>query len=141
MAVNKHVDIDEEMYGPALPPNVRTKSYDRLKIIGPNLPNYSKKATTQDENDEEANRFGPPLPEHLRKSEKATDGPVLLDAIEAKRVGDDEEDGTIGPLPADHPTLKYDLVQKQLEYRAQLINRELAEFVSKAASPCLIQYL
>lgn len=135
-AVDKYDEIDEKNYGPALPPSVKTKSCDSLKIIGPCLPEYLKKFG--DTNDEEDNQFGPALPPHLQKKEDATTGSAFLDATETATVVDEDEEGVVGPLPADHPALKDDLVQQQLEYRAQLIKRELAEIVSTKTPVVLI---
>ncbi|XP_063993536.1 GPALPP motifs-containing protein 1 [Diachasmimorpha longicaudata] len=123
---NKYEDIDEEMYGPALPPTIEGNSGTKLRIIGPTLPDYLTNTSTHHVPDEEDKTFGPALPENLGKFEGSS-GRSDRSAGEARLAEGDDEDGSIGPLPADHPTLQYDFVQKQLEYRAQLIKRELAE--------------
>uniref|UniRef100_A0A0C9R9S4 K1704_1 protein n=1 Tax=Fopius arisanus TaxID=64838 RepID=A0A0C9R9S4_9HYME len=124
--VNKHDNIVKKIYGPALPPSVESLKCNALKNIPPNLSSHLKNSVIHDDNDKADNTFGPHLPQHFRKSEKITDDNDLQDATSAETTEDDD-DGFVGPLPTDHPRLKDDFVQQQLQYRAQLLKKQLAE--------------
>ncbi|XP_008544831.1 protein PIF [Microplitis demolitor] len=154
---NLTIDDDEEdsvkilsgddCYGPTLPPKSTAKSEvkdknSEQKIIGPCLPDNLRKL---DGDDKET--FGPSLPPSLQRLDegraKRTIGPslprhlmehlddeddFLMDVDVDGEVDDiDEEEGMLGPLPADHPAISSDRIQRQLEYRARLIKEELAE--------------
>lgn len=149
---------DAFSYGPQLPPSqnemLQKKSNKELiqpRIIGPSLPNEYRKYISQDNNEDEMNdeddTFGPALPPHLQstKSEVLKNVETSLpnksnddnnDRMEIDNIPVDDEDDdiddfeAIGPLPVDHPGIKSDRIQQQLEYRARLIKEELAEIVS-----------
>lgn len=85
--------------------------------------------------------FGPALPPHLaqKRDEGAREkiiGPMLPSSFQSKDDGpekkelldsEEEEDDAIGPLPADHPSLKNSYVHEQLEQRARRIMDERRE--------------
>lgn len=78
--------------------------------------------------------FGPALPPYLLQRQRDNDsrdkliGPVLPDIIIKPRKEnsdvDSDDDCAIGPLPADHPSLKSSRVHEQLDLRAQRIRDE-----------------
>ncbi|XP_044018885.1 uncharacterized protein DDB_G0287625 isoform X2 [Aphidius gifuensis] len=140
---NNDDDADEDSYGPILPPSINEKVPEK-KIIGPCLPECFKKQIEEniiknendDDDEEEEDTFGPALPPHLAskncqvlEQELAVKMDISDSVKDVKNCedNDDDDDGCIGPLPANHPALQDDLVQQQLEYRARMIKRELAE--------------
>ncbi|XP_074110254.1 uncharacterized protein LOC141534667 [Cotesia typhae] len=135
-------------YGPTLPPEIvgnpaksmsETKNSE-VKIIGPCLPDGFKKIA-QDEDEafgpslpptlqrvgEEKKRIGPSLPRHLMEHLEDEDDYLMEVDVEGEPDELDEEEEILGPLPADHPAIGSDRIQRQLEYRARLIKEELAE--------------
>lgn len=143
---NADDDDNDDSYGPILPPNINEKIPDK-KIIGPYLPECFKKQIEEnisknndddddDEKEEEEDTFGPALPPHLASKNceaLVQELPVKMDISDSVKdvknyeEDDEDDDGCIGPLPVNHPALQDDLVQQQLEYRARMIKRELAE--------------
>lgn len=144
---NADDDDNDDSYGPILPPNINEKIPEK-KIIGPYLPecfkkqieeNISKNNDDDDDDEkeeEEEDTFGPALPPHLASKNceaLVQELPVKMDISDSVKdvknyeEDDEDDDGCIGPLPVNHPALQDDLVQQQLEYRARMIKRELAE--------------
>lgn len=149
--LEKDTKETESVYGPLLPPKLASNLDEnkindddkRVSFIGPSLPPPRLNNDCQNGKSEDAvnslametdNVFGPALPPHLlqrRQNENDSRdkiiGPVLPDAIKShKEVLDElsDDDGTIGPLPADHPALKNSCVHEQLDLRAQRIRYE-----------------
>lgn len=135
---NDNLDDIKDPYRPILPPS-SSKQCSERKIIGPSLPDHFKKRCERENSSLDEDAFGPALPPHLvNKSceiftrelpEKIENSDTVEHANDASNSDDDN--GCIGPLPADHSALQEDLVQQQLEYRARMIKRELAEIVSQ----------
>lgn len=146
------VDVSSaNCYGPTLPPksvgnpakSVSETKNSEVKIIGPCLPDGFKKIA-QDEDEafgpslpptlqrvgEEKKRIGPSLPRHLMEHLEDEDDYLMEVDVEGEPDELDEEEEILGPLPADHPAIGSDRIQRQLEYRARLIKEELAEIVS-----------
>ncbi|KAK0180197.1 hypothetical protein PV327_005866 [Microctonus hyperodae] len=141
-------------YGPQLPPSENeilqkklNKELIQPRIIGPSLPNEYRKYISPDDNEngmnDEEDTFGPALPPHLQntksevlkivetfssnKSRDDNNDRMDIDNILADDEDDIDDFEAIGPLPVDHPGIKSDRIQQQLEYRARLIKEELAE--------------